>query len=309
MAKAKSARKNQEKQRQIDPVFKQALTDELANLPAVLQTEVEVSRLPRTIDAIVTVDGEGALQTVRTNTPFFYFLYHNQVEFKGRRDPLTVQGYHLIRGRTHLYIGEQETPPEEMVVTIVCAGKPKTVFTYAEQLKQPFVPVEAGYYRRQGQPPIYLIVINELPITPKNYGLLLFAASKRKFREFLEEVVAQQNMVYIRYAYEVEPKLTREVLTMAGISSTLSKSDLKFMAEDIGRELLAFLPVEDRLAGLKAEELLDALAPEERNRLFAGLKAEELLKALPAKERKRLFELMVKMNSATQKTEGKSSNN
>jgi len=44
MAKAKPTGKRQEKQRQIDPVFKQALTDELANLPAVLQTEVEVSR-------------------------------------------------------------------------------------------------------------------------------------------------------------------------------------------------------------------------------------------------------------------------
>jgi hypothetical protein len=285
MAKATHTGKNQEKQRQIDPVFKQALTDELANLPAVLQTEVEVSRLPRTIDAIITVDGEGALQTVRTNTPFFYFLYHNQVEFKGRRDPLTVQGYHLIRGRTHLYIGEQEIPPEQMVVTIVCAGKPKTVFTYAERLAQPFIPVEAGYYRRQGQPPIYLIVINELPITPKNYGLLLFAASKHKFREFLEEVVAQQNMVYIRYAYEVDPKLTREVLTMAGISSTLSKSDLKFMAEDIGRELLAFLPPEDRVAGMSVEERL------------AGITVEELLTEMSPEKRKRILELLLKMNT------------
>lgn len=288
MTRAKRTRETQEKQRQIDPIFKQALTEELANLPAVLQTEVEVSRLPRTIDAIITVDGEGPLQTVRTNTPFFYFLSHNQVEFKGRRDPLTIQGYHLIRGRTHLYVGEQEIAPEAMTVTIVCAGKPKTVFDYAARLQQPFAPVEAGYYRRQGQPPIYLIVINELPITPKNYGLLLFAASKRKFREFLEAVVAQQNMVYIRYAYEVDPKLTREVLTMAGISSTLSKSDLKFMAEDIGRELLAFLPVEDRLAGLKAEELLNALPPEER---------------------KRLFELLQKMNLSTQKSKSKSPGN
>jgi hypothetical protein len=142
------------------------------------------------VAAIITVEGEGLLQTVRTNTPFFYFLRHNQVEFKGRRDPLTIQGYHLIRGRTHLYVGEQGIAPEEMAVTIVCAGKPKTVLTYLERLQQPFVPMEAGYYRWQGQPPIYLIVVNELPITPKNYTLLLFTASKRKFREFLEQVVA-----------------------------------------------------------------------------------------------------------------------
>lgn len=285
MAKAKGTGKNQEKHSQIDPIFKQALTDELANLPVVLQTEVEVSRLPRTIDAIITVDGKGPLQTVRTSTPFFYFLPHNQVEFKGRRDPLTVQGYHLIRGRTHLYVGEQAIRLEEMVVTIICAGKPKTVFTYAERLKQPFVPVEAGYYRRQGQPPIYLIVINELPITPKNYSLLLFAASKHKFREFLEQVVAQQNMVYIRYAYEVDPKLTKEVLTMAGISSTLSKSDLKFMAEDIGPELVPFLHTEDLVKGLNAKK---------KRELISAFNLEELLSGLSPENQEKLFQLLLK---------------
>ncbi|MEZ4728903.1 MAG: hypothetical protein R3E79_17360 [Caldilineaceae bacterium] len=55
---------------------------------------------------------------------------------------------------------------------------------------------------------------------------------------------------------------------MAGISATLSQEDLKFMAEDIGRELMAFLPVEDRLAGVRAEQLLQALPPEECKRLF-----------------------------------------
>lgn len=166
------------------------------------------------------------------------------------------------------------------------------MFDYAERLQQPFAPVEAGYYRRQGQPPIYLIVINELPNTSKNYGLLLFAASKRKFREFLEEVVVQQNMVYIRYAYEVDPKLTREVLTMAGISSTLSKSDLKFMAEDIGRELLAFLPAEDRVAGMSVEERL------------TGITVEELLTEMSPEKRKHILELLLKMNA---KSTGKKS--
>jgi hypothetical protein len=48
---------------QLDPIFKQTLVNELTPLPATLQTEVEVSRLPRTIDAIVTVEGEEARQT------------------------------------------------------------------------------------------------------------------------------------------------------------------------------------------------------------------------------------------------------
>lgn len=267
-----------EQHQQIDPVFKQTLIDELALLPATLQTEVEVSRLPRTIDAIIMIEDEESRQTVRTNTPFFYLLRHNQIEFKGRRDRLTVPGYHLIRGRTHLYMGEQKINPEEMTVTIICAGKPRAVMKYVQRLQQPFIALEPGYYRRQGQPSIHLIVINELSVTPKNYSLLLFAASEDKFREFLEQVVAQRDRVYIRYAYEVRPRVTKEMLTMAGISATLSREDLAFMADDIGRELMAFLPLEERLAGASAEELLTVLTPEKR---------------------KRLLELMLKMSMST----------
>jgi hypothetical protein len=47
--------------------------------------------------------------------------------------------------------------------------------------------------------PVHLIVINELPIEPKYYPLLLFAASKEKFRQFLERIVEEDNIVYIYY--------------------------------------------------------------------------------------------------------------
>ena len=62
--------------------------------------------------------------------------------------------------------------------------------------------------------------------------------------------------------------IMKEVLTMAGISATLSREDLEFMADDIGRELMAFLPLEERLAGASAEELLTVLTPEKRKRLL-----------------------------------------
>jgi len=55
---------------------------------------------------------------------------------------------------------------------------------------------------------------------------------------------------------------------MAGISATLSREDLEFMADDIGRELMAFLPLEERMAGASAEELLTVLTPEKRKRLL-----------------------------------------
>jgi hypothetical protein len=108
----------------LDPVFKQVLADEFAEYQASLQTEVEVGRLPRKIDAVLTVEAEEERQKIGTETPFFYCLKHNQLEFKGRRDRLTEEGYHTIDGRKHFLLSEQKFSPFELTVTIICANKP-----------------------------------------------------------------------------------------------------------------------------------------------------------------------------------------
>lgn len=295
--------KSKEPQQHVDPVFKQVLTDELTPLTKTLQTEVEVSRLPRTIDVLVTLTTDEEMQSVRTETPFFYFGTHNQVKFKGREDPLTTAGYHLINGRTQLYVGEQDVPLDTMTVTIICAAKPRTVLTHTKAF-QPFRQISAGYYKNKAHPPIYLIVINELPIEPKNYALLLFAASDRKFRQFLAKIIVENNLRYIRYAYQLRPQMTREGLTMAGISTTRSRKDLQFMAEDIGPELVPFLQPEDLLKGMDAEkqrqllslfspqQLLSNLISEER---LSDVSMEDLIKSMPPEQRKKLFELVLRI--------------
>jgi hypothetical protein len=288
---------SQDQRRQIDPIFKQVLAEELTPVPNALQTEVEVSRLPRTIDALVTLATEDELHRVRTETPIFYFLRHNQVEFKGREDPLTVAGCHLIGGRTQLYLGEQDVALQAMTVTIICAGKPRTVLAYAQNF-QPFRAIEAGYYKNEAYPPVYLIVINELPILAKHYPLLLFASSERKFRQFLERIIAEGNTRYIRYAYEIRPQLTREVLTMAGISTSISRKDLEFMAGDIGRELVGVMSPEEVLEGMDAEKQLQPLRTSLET-LLKGRGLEKLLAEMSPESRKKLFELLSKMQASS----------
>ena len=142
--------KNQKQRSPIDPVFKQVLADEFAGYQAALQTEVEVGRLPRKIDAVLTVEAEKEREKICVETPFFYCMKHNQLEFKGRRDPLTEQGYHTIDGRKHFLLSEQKFSPFELTVTIICAGKPQKVMTYAQRLQRPFAPLADGYYKREG---------------------------------------------------------------------------------------------------------------------------------------------------------------
>ena len=254
-----------EERQAIDPVFKQIVEQEFAHYNADCQTEYEVSRLPRTIDAFVTVADEGECQKIRAETPFFYLSKGSQLEFKGRGDRLTQDGYARIRGRMEFLLSEKDVSPTTMTVTIICAGKPHSVFTHARaERQQPFVATaEKGYYKTGEQPPIYLIVINELPIIPKNYPLLIFASSAQRFREVLAQMIFEGERTYIRYAYEVRPQLTKEVLTMAGVTSRLSRKDLKFIADDIGRELVAFMSPKDLLEVINPKDVLEVMDPKD----------------------------------------------
>ena len=67
---------------------------------------------------------------------------------------------------------------------------------------------------------------------------------------------------------------------MAGISTTISRKDLEFMAEDIGPELVAIM---------SPEEVAASLEPEKQKKLLALL-----TQKLNAKERKLLLDLLLR---------------
>ena len=262
----------------IDPVFKQVLTFRCHQLGIPVETEFEVSRLPRTIDAIVRLHPSHALETIQSQTPFGHFRAHNSIEFKGQRHPLTTSEYNLILGRTYLYLGEHDVLAPQMTLTIVCSRKPRNVLS--RRLGVPFQSLGEGYYvRDNGDLMIYLIVPNELPIIPKNYSLLLFASSARKFRQFLQQTVEERNWNYTRFAYRLQSRITKEVLAMAEIHS-IPKKDLEFMAKDIGPEILPYIDKEDLLKQLTPEDLLKQLSLEDR------------LRGLNSEERRRLRQLL-----------------
>lgn len=253
-----------------------------------------MGRLPRTIDALVTIEDQAEQQKIREETLFFYFLKDNQLEFKGRNDRLTKRGYHAIRGRMEFLLHGKQVSPFDMTVTIISAGKPHKVPTYAGELKRPFKAMaQKGYYKSDEHPPIYLIVVNELAIVPKHYPLLIFASSEQKFREFLEQVITVGEYTYVRYAYEVRPFITKEVLTMAGVASRLSRKELEFMAKDIGPELAPFMNLGDVVKGMNAEKRQGLLAE-----ILDATNMEEVVNKMSLAHRKRLLELALKLVAA-----------
>ena len=269
---------------EIDPVFKEVMTFNFGQLSLPIETQVEVSRLPRTMDALVLLPQAEDREKVRKETAFDYFRVHNQLEYKGKEDRLTRNGYHLILGRSHLYLGEKNISTSEMTVTIISSRKPRQVLHHStadvrwEAVGEgssipPHRPI--GHYKSTDLLPVHLFVCNELEMVPKNYPLLLFAASKEKFRQFVSQMVSEDNTIYIYYASRVEPEITKEVLKMAGKHSLYEKN-LRRIAESMGEDLIPFLseevvkriPPEKRVRSLTAKDIVRSLSPETKEELL-----------------------------------------
>ena len=117
---------------------------------------------------------------------------------------------------------------------------------------------------------MYVIVINELPIIEKNYFLLIFASSKRKFQEFLNKSLSEGHYEYLNVAYQNRPQFTKEILKMMGIT-TIPEENLQFIAKDIGKRLMPYFTPEERLEGLTPDERFIGLTPEEEKKQFERL--------------------------------------
>ncbi len=261
--------------REIDPILKEVLTISFGELGIPIQTQVEVSRLPRTMDVLVVAEQSGDLERIWRGTAFDFFRVHNSIEFKGKNDPLTIFDYHLILGRAHLYLGERKIFGSEMTVTIVSARKPITVLRQ-RQNDVKWEEIGVGHYVSTDLLPVHLLVCNELPLEPKYYPLLLFAASQEQFRRFILRLIEEENATYIEYASRTNPELTKEVLRMAGKQSLYDKQ-LERMAKTFGPDLIAFLDEDKLLEQMPPEVRVRGLTPEER---LSGLTLEERLSGL-----------------------------
>jgi len=263
---------------EIDPVLKEVLTKHLGPLNLTIQTQVEVSRLPRTIDALVILKSPRQRKRVQSETVFRHFRTYNAIEFKGKGDPLTLWKYRLIVGRANLYLGEKKISASKMTVTIISARRPTSVLENCPEDVR-WETVGLGHYKSTDLLPVHLFVCDELEIEPKNYPLLLFAASKEKLRQFFERIVEEDNDLYIYYAHFADYELIEEVLKMAGKQSQYEKT-LKRLAKDYGPILLSALTPED---------LERVLTPEQRVR---GLQPEDILRGLDSETLEKLKQLL-----------------
>ena len=272
-----------------DAVFKWIMQLQFTRLGIPIQTEVEVSRLPRTIDVTLAKLSKTLQTIVRLKTGLRHVRLYNLIEFKSLNDPLTMAGLRLILGRANLYMGQNNLSVRDVTITIVCARTPRKVLRES-QVDIEFESLGRGYYRSTDKLPVHIIAINELEVTPENYPFLMFASSKTKFMEFLRDVIGRDDSdddAILTCTYFLRSDLTEEM--KMPIKNRLSDEALDVIIEEIGDKILARFSTEELASRLSPEEMIRALTPEER---LAGLSPEELIRALNSEQRRQLQQLL-----------------
>lgn len=252
-----------DERRELDPILKQIIIDLLLSAPVRVETEVEVSRLPRTIDVLVVAESAEDLTQLRMRTLFRHALQTNVIEFKGLNDPLTKQNFANIMGRTYLYMGEHNIPYDEIGVTVICSSKPRNVLSL-QLSPHLFVDKGEGIYQNEHFPPVTLVVINELPVTAENYPLLIFASNKKKFMAVMHDLLSRKltadQFQYVSYALKIRPDVAQELVDMSGIYD----ENLRILADGIGDVLMPFLPAERRMQGISLQDRMQGITPQDR---------------------------------------------
>lgn len=289
-----------------DPLFKELLVEQLTRTGVTVETQVEISRLPRTIDGIVTVTDPNALVELAAETPFAWFQQYNTVAFKGPSDPLNEHEYHLILGRNYLALGESKISAEQATFTIICGSMPRQQMKRLQRAGT-LRKYSAGVYRireERDPPQIFLVVINELPTDDPRYEMLLpFTSSKERFRQFLRRMFASRRMTILETVLRARLDWIQEFAMIAH-----GYDEFAPFAEFLTRSILLMSPekrkdwiTQEALPLLSPSELLADLTPEER---LTDLSLNEFVRGISAEQRKALLkQLLAEENGEVQADE------
>ena len=257
-----------------DALFKEVITVLFNELQIPIETEHEVSRKPRTIDAVITCTPSD-IDKAKRGSPFDFLKKNNIIGFKSLSDPLTIKEYHKIVARAHFYIAENEFSSSESIICAVCSSEPRKLLHKSQETVE-FTMIEPWHYLSNEKLPFHVIIIRKLPIEIKNYPLLVFAPIK-KFEEFVKHAIDNNNLRYLEYAYILHPYETKEVLMMRG-KIPIPEENVKFIVNDLTPErILRYIDIEDRLRGIDVEDILRQFDVEDRLR---GIDVEDRLRGL-----------------------------
>ncbi len=148
------------------------------------------------------------------------------------------------------------SPSSASLENLRLAGRPQTVLTQVPRLR--FQRVEQGHYLANELLDTHLYVIAELPIEPRYYPLLLFAAGKKR-EEVLQTFVARGEMELIQIALTLYPETMRRIYTMPKSDYPTIEENINVLVDWFGLEAFT----KTILKSHRPNELVDAMLSHE----------------------------------------------
>ena len=182
------------------------------NIP--IETQVEVSRRAKSIDAVIRCEMEH--QKRLKDTAFWFFKRINSLELKSPEDALNLADYMNIVSRAYGLLAKQKDEAEQLptnaTITIVCSVRPDKILDDLKTELRFSSTSEPGVYLRKQEIERRIVVATELDVIEKNYPLLILAKG-RKLLEFFEEVVKKGLTEYLEIIFQVGVSIDPETLT------------------------------------------------------------------------------------------------
>lgn len=245
-------------------LFGLMLSAHLEGSPFTVETEVDLSKRRQLLDVVVVRRGPGVL-TMPMPDGLDDFVEHNLLTFKSFHEPLDDWALKELTGHYVNYrkgVSERDALLSEDLFRLyaVCARTPRDLMgAIAVETVRPGV-----YHCRRGTDTIRIIVAAELPFADRNAMLLLFSA-------------ANDRIEYGRQHYELRSQTVSTVVHRLFENYAAEGVSMPYTIDDLKKEIVEELSVEERLRGLRPQQRLQGLKLEER---LQGLKPEEVLKFL-----------------------------
>lgn len=282
-----------------DPLFKvlTRLEAEQLGLKAI-ETEKQFQETTRADLVLVVppgVDVEG--------TMFDFFRATNVIEFKSENDPLTLREYLKNETRTTLqFLQSKDLDLDELLNVIVTSRSPDTFLEQAVRRRIFFQPEEGRPWLLRAQvgfQDVAIVVCRDLPLEELYYNWLVFAPSdSRKWRRYIEILLKENREELLAWVKRIRPKelkmVTKDIMDLAiaegFVPPKYSEAELAEMDQlDEEIALLALEYFNKRKKPTLLRKLLSAIEPEER---LAGIKPEELVESLSAEDRQALLKIL-----------------
>ena len=250
-------------------LFGLSLVDLFRGTPVSVELEKDLSLKQQLLDVVLLHKGAGPLP-VRLADGFEELAPHNLVSFKSYQEALDGWALnelvgHYVNYRKQVSPSMQDLLPEtDFRLFAVSVRSPQALARQAA-----LMPVQPGVYEvRHFTGVIRVVVVHELPQQEPNALLHLFSArtdlvryGTEHYRPHSEETSTLLRQLFERYRLE-------------GTRMPDGLELLKQLVQETRKEVLKETPLEERLEGVSADELLAALSPAFRAELARRLKAE-----------------------------------